>query len=589
MSNAHFKVDPRLVILLGETCRSTEHAIKELVDNAWDADASKVAISLPTPMTDEPICIQDDGDGMTPREVENDYLKVARDRRSARGEWTAGKHRRVKGHRGIGKFAGLLVAETMTLHTCARGQSTALTIPRKDLVAAAADLEKFRLPVDITACDSDKHGTTVRLMYLNRRLAFPNPDRLKQLLILEYGRETEFTISIDGQRLSIKDIPGEQFNYSQELPEAGVVRLTFTITDSNVKSAGIAIRVGGKIVGRPSFFGLDEDDDVPKGLLRRLYGEVEADGLLNEVTPDWNAIFDNSLGLQQLQNYVAPLLKENLFRRFRRDFATVKARLKRRLDSRLAKLPQYRRQYAERELERIFEKLYGESEERIAVVASVALDAIERDDYWVVLREIHDARRSDVMTFAETLDKFGLADVSFMSHQAHSRLKFLDQLDVLLNNPKTTERELHKAFDHNLWVLGAEYSLLASNKSLQVVVDRLTEEKFKGKNGLKRPDLLLVSSVTDEYVLIEFKRPSKMLDRDDDAQAQKYRDELLSKFHPIRIVVIGGSVDPALRQIPGKDVIYMSFAQAVNRSRQELRWLVSDLSDKAAARASNAN
>jgi len=42
---AHFKIDPRLAALLGETYRSTEQALKELVDNAWDAD--NVWINLP--------------------------------------------------------------------------------------------------------------------------------------------------------------------------------------------------------------------------------------------------------------------------------------------------------------------------------------------------------------------------------------------------------------------------------------------------------------------------------------------------------------------------------------------------------------
>lgn len=36
---ANFKVDPRLAKLLGESYRSTEYALKELVDNAWDAEA----------------------------------------------------------------------------------------------------------------------------------------------------------------------------------------------------------------------------------------------------------------------------------------------------------------------------------------------------------------------------------------------------------------------------------------------------------------------------------------------------------------------------------------------------------------------
>jgi hypothetical protein len=47
---AQFRVDPRLARLLGENYRSTEQAIKELIDNAWDADAEHVWITLPEPL-----------------------------------------------------------------------------------------------------------------------------------------------------------------------------------------------------------------------------------------------------------------------------------------------------------------------------------------------------------------------------------------------------------------------------------------------------------------------------------------------------------------------------------------------------------
>jgi hypothetical protein len=35
---ANFKVDTRLASILGESYRSSEIAIKELVDNSWDAE-----------------------------------------------------------------------------------------------------------------------------------------------------------------------------------------------------------------------------------------------------------------------------------------------------------------------------------------------------------------------------------------------------------------------------------------------------------------------------------------------------------------------------------------------------------------------
>ncbi len=138
-STAHFLVEPRLAALLSEAYRSSEQAIKELVDNSWDADAENVWIVLPKPMTTDPVVVRDDGTGMTEEEVRNEYLKVARDRRAVKGDLTPMKRRRVKGRRGIGKFASLRVANMMRLETCARGRKTTLVIPRKDLITAAAD------------------------------------------------------------------------------------------------------------------------------------------------------------------------------------------------------------------------------------------------------------------------------------------------------------------------------------------------------------------------------------------------------------------------------------------------------------------
>jgi hypothetical protein len=46
-----FQVDSRLATLLSQEYRSTERALKELVDNAWDADADQVSIQLPKPLS----------------------------------------------------------------------------------------------------------------------------------------------------------------------------------------------------------------------------------------------------------------------------------------------------------------------------------------------------------------------------------------------------------------------------------------------------------------------------------------------------------------------------------------------------------
>lgn len=58
-TNLRFQVDSRLATLLSQEYPSYEKALKELIDNAWNADAEQVSVTLPTPMSDEPIVIAD--------------------------------------------------------------------------------------------------------------------------------------------------------------------------------------------------------------------------------------------------------------------------------------------------------------------------------------------------------------------------------------------------------------------------------------------------------------------------------------------------------------------------------------------------
>lgn len=169
---ARFQVDSRLARLLSQEYPSTEKALKELVDNAWDADAENVWISLPAPMTDAPIVIADDGSGMTRAELESHYLAIARDRREHRGERTAGKQRLVKGRKGIGKFAGLMAAAEMTLETRTRGTLSRFTLRMRDL-AGVEDIEHLPIQIETERCAPELHGTTITLQSLHGAACVP--------------------------------------------------------------------------------------------------------------------------------------------------------------------------------------------------------------------------------------------------------------------------------------------------------------------------------------------------------------------------------------------------------------------------------
>ena len=579
--HAQFRVDPRLTSLLGESYRSTEQALKELIDNAWDADAAQVWITLPEPMTKEPIVVKDDGTGMTEREVRSEYLNIARDRRSRKGEKTLSKHRPVKGRKGIGKFAGLVAADVMDVSTQTRGQQTQLRIVKQQILETKGDLEKVDLPIESQPCDEGSHGTTLTLSKLNPNLAVPKADALRELLALEYGRERDFVIFVNGEQLAHEDIPGQKFSATIELPDAGKVTVNFTIMERAAAKgqAGIVMRVGGKVVGRPSLMGLEDDSLLPNKLLRHVVGEVVADSLEDDVTADWGAIIENSIGYQEARKWVQTKVSEAVGKKFRRDIKEQVKQSRKRVEQRLAHLPEHRRKIAQQQIQRILEKLYMESNERAETVVDLMLDAMEKDEYWLVCEHLHATRNGDVEVLAAALEEFGIVDLAVMGQQARRRLQFLDNLDALDSDAKTLEKQMHTALDTNLWVFGPQYSMMASNKTLARTIEEYTNKAFAGTRKNKRPDLFLAQDASQRYLLIEFKRPNEDVGRDAEAQAKKYRDDLTPSFGHITIMILGGTVDARMSaHYDEPDIQFLSYKALISCARHSLEWLLQELS-----------
>jgi len=342
-SDLRFQVDSRLATLLSQEYSSSERALKELIDNSWDADAEQISVTLPTPLSDAPIIISDDGCGMTEEELRRHYLFIATDRRARNGDRTTGKNRLIKGRKGIGKFAGLMAASVMMLETRARGRLCGFTLRLEDL-AKVDDIEHLNIAFHSEPCNTQLHGTTITLTHLHQGMAFPDANKLRQVLLQDYGRQDDFRLVVDGKRLDVDDVSGSFSEIEQELPKAGKVKLRFAISDgkASLRQPGITLRVDGKSVGKPSFFGLDKRDDFPARLLRKLYGEVNADGLRDHITAGWDAPVENSELLKEVEAYVQPFLKRAFEQQYQREMQLAQARLKKVIQTRLAELPEHK-------------------------------------------------------------------------------------------------------------------------------------------------------------------------------------------------------------------------------------------------------
>lgn len=577
---ANFKVDPKLAELLGETYRSIEDATKELIDNSYDADSENVSITLPDDIIPEPkIIINDDGSGMKEKEIRNEYLNIANSRTSRKGGISFLKKRKVKGRKGIGKFAGLLVATQMKVETYAANKKTTLIINKDELAKAGYDLEKVPLPIFVEDCKEDKHGTIITLEGLSQNFNYPNPERLKELLIRDYGRETDFSLTINGENIGVLDLQGKSYSERIELPDGNMATLNYTITEKSVKQAGIAIRVNNKIIGRPQNF-LADDEVIPKKLQNRVYGELVCDDLEEDLTADFGAVIDNSKLYKKVTVETTDKLKNSVNEVFATDMKMARARYQRKINKELEKLPEYKQPFAKKALFKVLEKFYGETEDRINTVISVTVSAMEKDHYWDIIQNIQDTRDGDIENFANALSEFGLLEMSIITSQALNRLRFLDELNILVDNPKTLEKTVHKAFENNTWLLGDDYSVLFSDIGMKSAIEKVLNKKYKGDNPGNRPDLLFGRTLNKKLCLVEFKRPSFTLNRDTEKQAIEYRDDLNAYFHnqKIEINLLGGRVKENISSHNERDdVHFRSYIDIISVARQKLIWLIDEL------------
>lgn len=241
-------------------------------------------------------------------------------------------------------------------------------------------------------------------------------------------------------------------------------------------------------------------------------------------------------------------------------------------------MPEHRRAYADAAANKVLWKFYREHGERFEALANVLLDALEHDEYWIVLQRIDAASRGDVAHFSEALEAFGLLDLAMMSGRARSRLHFLDRLDDLVAKSETLEKDMHRALERNLWVLGTKYAAMTSNRTLRSIVVRYLDQKYSGARPDERPDLLLAQDSGDRYLLIELKRPSHELTREDEAQAMRYRDEIA--FHlpgrAIDVILLGGRRERMDTRYDAPDRRYQTYAAVISQARYELEWLLRD-------------
>ncbi|OIO03621.1 ATP-binding protein [Candidatus Desantisbacteria bacterium CG_4_10_14_0_8_um_filter_48_22] len=260
-------VDKTHIVTIGERLYGESvELIRELVNNAYDADASEVRIKI----SDDEIIISDNGSGMDRKDIEQ-YFNIGSPHKRLHRKSPKFDRDRI-GEFGIGKFAVLSACPYFEVWT-KKGDFQAKVVFDKDEWEKSP--ESWNLPFFAEPVDSEKpDGTVVTLKKLRKKFNLADVER--RLIESVPLKAPHFSVFLNDKKVSPRFVPGHRIPFL-EGTDFGVVHGEIIITPisrTDAKEAGVECKVKQATIRR-DFFGIEKWEIGAA----RVTGEVNADFL----------------------------------------------------------------------------------------------------------------------------------------------------------------------------------------------------------------------------------------------------------------------------------------------------------------------
>ncbi len=261
------RVDKSHLVTIGERLYAESvELIRELVNNAYDADATEVHVDV----TDQEVRVADNGLGMDLEGLREYFTIGTADKRLHPRSPRFGRPR--IGQFGIGKFATLSACERFTVFT-RQGAFAAEVVFDKQEWERAGD--RWDLPMRLLPPDPARgDGTTVMLTRLTRRF---DPAEVERRLMESVPlRAPEFAVFLNGRRMLPLNLAGHRIPVLEGTP-FGPVHGEIVIVPAHQASAlglGIEVKVR-QVTVRRELSGMETWGREAA----RVQGEVHADFL----------------------------------------------------------------------------------------------------------------------------------------------------------------------------------------------------------------------------------------------------------------------------------------------------------------------
>lgn len=528
--------------------------IGELVANAWDANATRVEITIPEKPIDEhtsEITIVDDGIGMSDGDIRHKYLIIGRDRREdEKADTTPPPLRRpIMGRKGIGKFSAFGIAREIEIESVRDAHCSRFVMNYDEMLQDAKQRRAEFMPLPPT--ERVMSGTAITLRQITkfktRRIALPMLRRGLARRFAVVGAQSNFDVIINGEAISIeerdlqrllgKDADGKPYLWSYEGVEierntgwkvsGWIGALDRTTPNLDGVDRGISIMARGKMVQEPFLFHAVVGQQYA---LSYIVGELHAefvDDVEDTVGTNRNALVWDTDANAKLMGW-----GRNEVNRIAREWAKKRGEDNQR---RLQDNVLYR-DFKERASEigntralDLADKLVRQaiSKNPTADVADLepiiqsSLDFIEFDAFVEIAQDLAKSDIDDIGRIFKLFQEWEIVEAKEMSRVTEGRITAIEKLQILIERNALEVPTLHNFLKEFPWVIDPRWTLVDD----EVRYSEVLRQKFPESEGLldgdRRIDFLCVRESTN-LVVVEIKRPHKKASEAELQQIERY-------------------------------------------------------------------
>ena len=528
--------------------------IGELVANGWDANATKVEITIPETPIDEQtseIVISDDGIGMSDKEIREKYLIVGRDRREDDNsdETPPPYKRKVMGRKGIGKFSAFGIAREIDVESIKNGETSHFRMNYDELLERA-DERSIEFPA-LGPTGTVSKGTKITLRHITKfKTRSISTEIIRRGLARRFaviGAQQGFEIVINGssispedrdlKRLLEKDIDNNPYLWEYDNEEIkpgtgwtvsgwiGALNRT-TTPDIDGIDRGIVLMARGKLVQEPFVFEavvgqqyalsyligelhaefVDEAEDTIGTTRNSLVWDTEANMTLKEwgkkevntIAREWSEkrSKDNEKQLQENELYV----------KFREQAEEIG-------NKRALKL-------ADRLVRQTINKNPTADVKELEPVIQTSLDFLEFDAFWEITEDLIEVEFDNTKKLFDLFREWQIFEAKEMARVTGGRITTIEKLQKLIENNALEVPTLHNFLKEFPWVIDPRWTLVDD----EVTYSQLLRDEFPEENDLeenKRIDFLCVRDGTN-LAVVEIKRPESKISRKELDQIENY-------------------------------------------------------------------